>query len=80
MLIYANKLGGNVDIINGLNHYIGMKTLHDKDFVEFKILPGIIVFFTLFFIIAAFVGKRRLMNILFALFVRSEERRVGKEC
>jgi len=69
MLIYANKLGGNVDIINGLNHYIGMKTLHDKDFVEFKILPGIIVFFTLFFIIAAFVGKRRLMNILFALFV-----------
>ena len=69
MLIYANKLGGNVDIINGLNHYIGMKTLHDKDFVEFKILPGIIVFFTLFFIIAAFVGKRRLMNILFVLFV-----------
>ena len=69
MLIYANKLGGNVDIINGLNHYIGMKTLHDKDFVEFKILPGIIGFFTLFFIIAAFVGKRRLMNILFALFV-----------
>lgn len=69
MLIYANKLGGNVDIINGLNHYIGMKTLHDKDFVEFKILPGIIGFFTLFFIITAFVGKRRLMNILFALFV-----------
>ena len=69
MLIYANKLGGNVDIINGLNHYIGMKTLHDKDFVEFKILPGIIVFFTLFFIIAAFVGKRKLMNILFVLFV-----------
>ncbi len=69
MLIYANRLGGNVDIINGLNHYIGMKTLHDKDFVEFKILPGIIVFFTLFFIIAAFVGKRRLMNMLFALFV-----------
>ena len=28
LLIYASKLGGNVDIINGLNHYIGMKTLH----------------------------------------------------
>ena len=24
LLIYANKLGGNVDIINGLNHYIGI--------------------------------------------------------
>ena len=39
LMIYANKLGGNVDIINGLNHYIGMKTLHEKDFMEFGILP-----------------------------------------
>ena len=45
MLIYANKLAGNIDIINGLNHYIGMKTLHADDFVEFKVLPGIILFF-----------------------------------
>ena len=45
LLIYADKLGGNVDIINGLNHYIGMKTLHEDDFVEFKILPFIISFF-----------------------------------
>ena len=42
LLIYANKLGGNVDIINGLNHYIGMKTLHTADFFEFTILPYII--------------------------------------
>ena len=28
--IYPHKLGGNVDIINGLNHYIGMKTLHEE--------------------------------------------------
>ena len=26
LFIYADKLAGNVDIINGLNHYIGMKT------------------------------------------------------
>ena len=32
MSIYANRIGGNVDIINGLNHYIGMRTIHDKDF------------------------------------------------
>ena len=48
MQIYPNKLGGNVDIINGLNHYIGMKTLHDEDFIEFKILPSIIIFFSVF--------------------------------
>ena len=38
LTIYANGLRGNVDIINGLNHYIGMKTLHSEDFFEFKIL------------------------------------------
>ena len=43
--IYANKLGGNVDIINGLNHYIGMRTLHKEDFTEFSVLPFCIVFF-----------------------------------
>lgn len=69
MLIYANKLAGNVDIINGLNHYIGMKTLHEKDFVEFKVLPGIIVFFALLFILAAIVAKRKWMNVLFILFI-----------
>ena len=69
MLIYANKLGGNVDIINGLNHYIGMKTLHNEDFIEFKILPAIIVVFAAFFMIVAIAAKRKWMNLLLVLFV-----------
>lgn len=69
LLIYADKLAGDVDIINGLNHYIGMKTLHTDDFVEFKILPGIIIFFTLCFMAVAIAGKRKWMNILCILFV-----------
>ena len=69
LFIHANKLAGNVDIINGLNHYIGMKTLHADDFIEFKVLPGIIVFFSLLFIIAGIVAKRKWMNILCILFV-----------
>ena len=69
LLIYADKLGGNVDIINGLNLYIGMKTLHEDDFVEFKILPFIISFFGLFFITAGITKSRKLLFTLFALFV-----------
>ncbi|MEO6732688.1 MAG: nitrous oxide reductase accessory protein NosL [Ferruginibacter sp.] len=69
LLIYANKLAGNVDIINGLNHYIGMKTLHTDDFIEFKVLPAIIVFFSVLFILVALVAKRQWMNILCVLFV-----------
>lgn len=69
LLIYANKLAGNVDIINGLNHYIGMKTLHTDDFFEFKVLPGIIIFFAAFFMLSAFIGNKRLMNAALILFV-----------
>ncbi|MBS4043388.1 MAG: nitrous oxide reductase accessory protein NosL [Chitinophagaceae bacterium] len=69
LLIYPNQLGGNVDIINGLNHYIGMKTLHTKDFFEFKILPYCIVFFVIAFLTTAILGKKRWLNLLFILFV-----------
>lgn len=69
LLIYPDKLGGNVDIINGLNHYIGMKTLHIGDFIEFTLLPYIIVFFALFFIVSGIVAKRKLLYLLTALFI-----------
>lgn len=69
LLIYPDKLAGNVDIINGLNHYIGMKTLHTEDFIEFTVLPYIIGFFALFFIIAGVVARRKLLYLLFVLFV-----------
>ncbi len=69
LLIYADRLGGNVDIINGLNHYIGMKTLHTEDFVEFAILPYLIGFFVIFSITAAFVKRKWLFYLLFAAFI-----------
>ncbi|MBS1621000.1 MAG: nitrous oxide reductase accessory protein NosL [Bacteroidetes bacterium] len=69
LLIYPNRLGGNVDIINGLNHYIGMKTLHSGDFIEFTILPYIIVFFSLLLLITALVNNRRLFFIVVTLFI-----------
>ncbi|MEO6406502.1 MAG: nitrous oxide reductase accessory protein NosL [Ferruginibacter sp.] len=67
--IYANKLSGNIDIINGLNHYIGMKTLHTDDFIEFKVLPYIIIFFVACFIIVAVSAKRNWLKILLAMFI-----------
>ncbi len=69
LLIYSNKLAGDVDIINGLNHYIGMKTLHADDFVEFTVLPYIIGFYALFTLLVAILKNKRLLQILFVLFV-----------
>lgn len=56
--IFANKLGGDVEVVNGLNHYIGMRTLHEKDFFEFTILPYIIIAFVLFGLVAALVNRK----------------------
>lgn len=69
LLIFSDHLGGNVDIINGLNHYIGMKTLHKEDFIEFTVLPYIIGLFSLFCFFVALLGKRKLLNILFSIFL-----------
>lgn len=69
MFIYANKLSGDIEIINGLNHYIGMKKLHSEDFKEFKVLSGIVVFFAALFVGVAVSGRRRWLKILLVLFV-----------
>ncbi|MBL7902753.1 MAG: nitrous oxide reductase accessory protein NosL [Bacteroidia bacterium] len=69
LMIYADKLGGNVEIINGLNHYIGMKTLHTEDFIEFTVLPYCILFFAAFSLLAAIVGRKRVLYTLLSLFV-----------
>lgn len=68
LLIYSDRLAGNVDIINGLNHYIGMKTLHTDDFIEFSLLPSLVVFFALIFVGAAVWGKRAGGYVAIALF------------
>lgn len=67
--LHANKIGGDVAIINGLNHYIGMATLHTENFIEFKILPYIMLFFGLFSLLMVFVAKRKGVLFLFFTFI-----------
>lgn len=69
LLIYSYKLEGQVDIINGLNHYIGMKTLHADDFIEFTVLPYIIGVYGLAFILVGGLGRRKLLYILLGAFL-----------
>ena len=57
--LHANKIGGDVEIINGLNHYIGMATLHTEHFIEFKVLPYVFGAFALTSILLIFVAKRK---------------------
>lgn len=63
MQIWLYKLSGQVDIINGLNHYIGMKHIETHMFPEFGFLVYILGFFILFGLAVAITGSRRLLFI-----------------
>jgi len=69
LLIYSYNIGGDVEIINGLNHYIGMQTLHTENFIEFAILPYIIGLFALYAIIVAITRSRKHMYLLLTAFI-----------
>jgi copper chaperone NosL len=69
MNIWLNKLSGQVEIINGLNHYIGMKHIKAEMFPEFDYLVYIVAFFILFGLAVAITGKRKLLFVYLILTV-----------
>ncbi len=67
--IHADGIKGDVEIINGLNHYIGMKTLHNEDFFEFTALPYLIGVFAVIFILSAAINKKPALLFSLSSFV-----------
>lgn len=67
--LHANKIAGDVDIINGLNHYIGMATLHTENFFEFKILPYFFGSFALIAFALIFINRRKAVLVFLITFV-----------
>jgi copper chaperone NosL len=55
--------------INGLNHYIGMKEIIPDSIPELKIMPYIIVFMIIFGLFNAYMKNRKLVYIWLILFV-----------
>src|SRR5829696_7726316 len=59
MNIWLNQITGQVEIINGLNHYIGMKYIKADMFPEFDFMIYIVGFFILLGLLVAITGKRK---------------------
>lgn len=59
LLVYPTKLGNiaDMEILNTLNHYIGMKEVHAKDFAELKVIPFALIILALLSLIVTFTGK-----------------------
>jgi copper chaperone NosL len=61
MHIWINNITGDVAIINGLNHYIGMKYIKVEMFPEFKIMPWVLGGMIALGLITAFIGTIRMV-------------------
>jgi copper chaperone NosL len=69
MQIWLYQLTGQVDIINGLNHYIGMKHIKAEMFPEFDFLVYVFGVYIVLGLAVAITGSRRLLLGYLGLFV-----------
>ena len=71
--IWLNKITGqkpnDLENINGLNHYIGMKEIVPDAIPELKIMPFILIGMILFGLVTGILGKRTLVYVWIILFV-----------
>ncbi len=59
--IWINNISGDLNTINALNHYIGMKLIKVDMFPEFSYLPYIVGFLIGFGLLTCIVNKRQML-------------------
>lgn len=69
IVVYPYKMEGEISIINGLNHYIGMKPFSEESFPELNYLPYIIGIFALFTLLVGVLRSKKLLYGLIGLFI-----------
>ncbi|MFP5470256.1 MAG: nitrous oxide reductase accessory protein NosL [Bacteroidia bacterium] len=62
MQIWLSEIKGDLETINNLNHYIGMKTIHPEAMTEFKLMPIFIGLISFIGLITFFVNRRWLFT------------------
>jgi len=71
--IWLDQISGmkpnDLQSINGLNHYIGMKVIDPESIPELKIMPYIIVLMIVFGLLNAYMKNRKLIYIWLILFI-----------
>lgn len=68
MQIWLHKISGQVEIINGLNHYIGMKPIKAEMFPEFSFLVYVFGGYILLGLVVAATGSRKMLLFYLILF------------
>ncbi len=69
MKIWIHTIKGDLQTINGLNHYIGMKTIEPDSIKELKIMPYLLGVLILLGLTAGITGKKKLLALWVIVFV-----------
>lgn len=67
IIVYPDRLEGQLDNINALNHYIGMAEFGEENFPELQFLPYLIGGLALLVLIAAMIRKKNYLYFLIGL-------------
>lgn len=71
--IWVNQItgmkDGDLNLINNLNHYIGMKTIQPESISELKVMPFIIIFFSILGLFITFINKQFMKYAWLILFI-----------
>ncbi len=69
MQIWINKITGDLNTINGLNHYIGMKTIEPDSIKELTIMPFVLGFLIAMGVITGIAGKKKILGFFVIIFL-----------
>lgn len=67
--IWLGKMSGDLNTVNGLNHYIGMKKIEPDSMSELKIMPFILGALILSGIIVSLTGKKKFLYAWIIFFI-----------
>lgn len=63
MKIWLNQITGDFAIINGINHYIGMRAIKAEMFPEFTVMPWIVAVMIAVGLLPVITGRRRWLEV-----------------
>ncbi|WHY00646.1 hypothetical protein [Neobacillus sp. DY30] len=69
IIVYPNKLEGEIDIVNGLNHYIGMENFSEENFPELAYLSYLVIGLAIITLLTAILRKKSMLYGLIGLFI-----------
>ncbi|WP_059172527.1 hypothetical protein [Bacillus sp. FJAT-27445] len=68
IIVYPNKLEGEIDIVNGLNHYIGMAQFSKENFPELSFLTYLVWGLAALTLLTALLRRKTVLYGLIGLF------------